>query len=82
MDEDAGGLRQHLAEDDAGHHGVAGKMPLEEPLLRTDVALAVGFAVHQLALVDEEHIVPMGQNLFEFFLVHACSFLMRNSTWP
>ena len=57
-------------------------MPLEEPLLRTDVALAMGFAVHQLALVDEKHIVPMGQDFFQLFLVHGRSFLMRNSTWP
>ena len=59
-----------------GNHGVAGKVPLEEVLVPPDVALAVGHAVDKLHLVHQQHGLPVGENLLDFFFIHNKTFLL------
>ena len=46
-------------------------MALKEPLVPPDVVFTVGGLVLHLCRLDKQHVVPVGEDGFEFFLIHV-----------
>lgn len=72
-------LSHHLAEDDARHHGVLGKVALQEKFIATHMVSAYGIVYliticigHGFSFyrVDEQHRVAVGEEGLDLFSVH------------
>ena len=66
-------LPQNFAENDTGDNRITGEMPLQEKFIPSDGFFAVSLALSQLCLINQKHVISMGQNFFDFFLIHQFS---------
>lgn len=66
-----GGLRRHLAKDHTRDDRVVGEMPLQEKFVAADGVLARRGAVFVfIRLVQKEHGLTVGEDLFNLFSIH------------
>ena len=79
-EQDACGLCEDLAEDHARNDRIPRKMPLEKELLAGDGKLAVCGILIGCDLVEEQHIVPVRDDLHDFFSVHGAPYAFLNAT--
>ena len=77
----AGGLGEDLAEDHPGHDGSIGKMSLKEEFIALYGIVGNGLFFPFFRVVQKEHRLPVGKDLFDFFSVHGY-LRSRNSSVP
>ena len=54
-------------------------MSLQEKFVPADGLFAVSLALTQFRFVDEKHMVSVGQDFFNLFLIHFCSSLGKDA---